>query len=136
MTSDDNSDMMRELIRRREQIRRRLGDMDSTSNTGQRLQEDNKGKINDSNTGNILHIHRVMRCGVTVLFIAFVVSIVFIMGVLGWLIASYVQDVIACPEKLRELLQQIWTVLSGAFVVVFFQFITTLGKRISKNDDT
>jgi uncharacterized membrane protein YvlD (DUF360 family) len=57
----------------------------------------------------------------------------FLMGVLGWMLFEYVKNLIQSPEDLQKQLSHIWTALSGAFVVVFFQFIISIGKKLSIN---
>lgn len=132
----NHDDLINQIRLHRESARRRLQEMEGESTTGDRFLEDGKKRISQSNTGNILHIHKLMRYGLSTLFFVAVASVVFIILMLGWLIISYIYDVVNCPEELQALLTQIWTVLSGAFVVVFFQFVAGIGKKISKNDDT
>ncbi len=130
-TDDDKLEKLRRI--QHEVLMRTLSSNETDYGTEQSFLEDDKSKINKSNTGTILHLHKLLRIGMSVLFFLAVMVITYTVGILAWMIFAYVSDLISCPEELKEQLKHIWTVLSGAFLVLFFQFVANIGKKISSN---
>lgn len=135
MPPDDPSDeIIRKIVRQREEIKKKLLEMEQKENDNSpSLIEDSAKKIKDSNTDIILHVHKLLRIGMTCLFWLFVVFLAFTLSALIWMLFKYVGYIVQEPEQLKLQLTHIWTVLSGAFVVVFFQFVVSIGKKISSN---
>ena len=129
---DDDIDLLQRNV---QQALEYLNEIDNDPVPVQEFREDEQRKIFASNTQIILHIHKLMKGAMTVLFWGFSISILFVLCMLGWMIFIYVYYTVNSALKLEEVLEHIWTVLSGAFIVVFFQFIISLGQRISNNDN-
>jgi hypothetical protein len=134
MSSDDSDkDRLEAIMQNRDLMRRRLLALEGRQENRQVLVEDDKTRLGKSHTGIILYTHKILKCGMTVLFILAIICMTFLMGVLGWMLFEYVKNLIQSPEDLQKQLSHIWTALSGAFVVVFFQFIISIGKKLSIN---
>ncbi|MGB4056773.1 MAG: hypothetical protein WBK77_01675 [Alphaproteobacteria bacterium] len=134
MSPDDpDRDTLDAIMRNRELIRRRLQSLEARPENGQVFQEDDKTRLGKSHTGIILYTHKILKCGMTVLFLLSIICMTFLLYILGWMLFEYVSNLIKSPEELQKQLAHIWTALSGAFVVVFFQFIVSIGKKLSIN---
>lgn len=134
MADDGDDDTFQQLRGRFDVIRRRLdADLAGTDSDNEGYQEDDKKRIHKSTTAILLHAHELLKRAMTGLLWLSTLALYFFAVILAWLVVAYTKDITDSPEALKEQLSQIWTVLSGAFIVVFFQFIANMGKRISSN---
>lgn len=95
------------------------------------LAEDNRRKIQNSNTGIILHTHELLKISMNCVLGGFIFFVFVCLTLFIWMLCSYVSDIIGSPKELETQLATIWNVLSGAFVILFFQLMINLGKNIA-----
>lgn len=131
----DKKSLLDELRKKKpEDIQKKVDEVESpASDHVPSFVEDTRRKLDASNTEIVLHLHKLLKVGMTCLFAFMVIAFGYILAALGCLVYKYIGFIVQSEEALTALLAHIWTVLSGAFIVVFFQFVLNVAKRISSN---
>lgn len=84
---------------------------------------DLKKRLIDSQDKTSIAIENVYRWGILFLFAVACFGVLYLGLKLTSLISSYVDFVKGDEEQLKELLRDLWKVLSGAAIVIFGQFL-------------
>lgn len=79
--------------------------------------------IGDSQNKNTLTMHRLFRWGLMALFGFLLLTMLIVLVSLATILGFYIYSVIHDPIKLEQIIKNIWKVLSGASIVVFFQLL-------------
>lgn len=123
-TDDKNQKLIPENAAQQEQANT---DADSGEMAGKETKAISKGKLKkvleDSRDKTSIAIEDIYRWGILFLFGVACLAILYMSFQITCLISSYVDHVRGDQVQLKELLRDIWKVLSGASVVVFVQAI-------------